>query len=271
MTESETSNPVQYDVTDEIAVVTMADAARRNALSPALLAGLDAALDDIESRAEEVRCVVLTGTGDGFCAGADLAAGDGGGLLDADGQLDLGLSLDRTYHPLLRRLHDLHCPLVTSVNGAAAGGGMSLALMGDLVIAAESAYFIQSFRNIGLAPDMGATFLLPRLVGFGRAMELSLLGERLDAATADEWGLVNRVCSDDDLPGETMSVASRLASGPTVALRLTRLAYWRSLESTYEQQLSIERENQRLLSRTADFATGVHGFLNGQIPRFEGR
>jgi 2-(1,2-epoxy-1,2-dihydrophenyl)acetyl-CoA isomerase len=187
------------------------------------------------------------------------------------GQLDLGLGLDRTYHPLLRQLRDLHCPFVTSVNGVAAGGGMSLALMGDLVIAAESAYFLQAFRNIGLAPDMGATFLLPRLVGFGRAMELSLLGERLDAATAYEWGLVNRLCSDAELAGETMSVASRLASGPTVALRLTRAAYWKSLDSTYEQQLAIERENQRVLGGTADFAAGVRGFLKKQAPRFEGR
>jgi 2-(1,2-epoxy-1,2-dihydrophenyl)acetyl-CoA isomerase len=118
---------------------------------------------------------------------------------------------------------------------------------------------------------MGATFLLPRLVGFGRAMELSLLGERLDARTALEWGLVNRVTADDELMAETMAIASRLAIGPTVALRLTRDAMWRSVESTYEQQLAIERENQRTLGLTADFAAGVRGFLKKQPPRFEGR
>jgi 2-(1,2-epoxy-1,2-dihydrophenyl)acetyl-CoA isomerase len=259
------------DVADDVAVVRMTNGERRNALSPAMLAGLDAALDGIDARADEVRCVVLTGTGDGFCAGADLAAGDGADLLDDDGRLDLGVSLDRTYHPLLRRLRALHCPLVTAVNGVAAGGGMSLALMGDLVVAAESAYFVQSFRHIGLAPDMGATFLLPRLVGFGRAMELSLLGDRLDAATALDWGLVNRVYPDAVLTTETAALAARLAAGPTVALRLTRDAYWHSFESSHEEQLALERENQRELGGSADFAAGVGAFLDKGTPRFEGR
>lgn len=271
MIDSTRDTPVDLTVDDRIAVITMTSAASRNALSPALLAGLNDALDEIDTSRHDVRCVVLTGTGDGFCAGADLAAGDGADLLDDHGQLDLGIALDRTYHPLLYRLRELHCPFVTAVNGVAAGGGMSLALMGDLVVAAESATFLQAFRHIGLSPDMGATFLLPRLVGFGRAMELSLLGERLDARTALEWGLVNRVTADDELMAETMAIASRLATGPTVALRLTRDAMWRSVESTYEQQLAIERENQRTLGLTADFAAGVRGFLKKQPPRFEGR
>jgi 2-(1,2-epoxy-1,2-dihydrophenyl)acetyl-CoA isomerase len=118
---------------------------------------------------------------------------------------------------------------------------------------------------------MGATFLLPRLIGFGRAMELSLLGDRLDAATALEWGLVNRVYRDADLMAETLALAARLATGPTVALRLTRDAYWHSVESTYDQQLTFERDNQRTLGRTADFAAGVAGFLKKQTPTFRGR
>ncbi|MDX2380635.1 MAG: enoyl-CoA hydratase-related protein [Acidimicrobiia bacterium] len=268
-------SPVDLTIDDEIAVITMTAGASRNALSPALLAGLNQALDKIETSADEpddlVRCVVLTGTGDGFCAGADLSAGDGADLLDDDGQLDLGIGLDRTYHPLLLRLRDLHCPFVTAVNGVAAGGGMSLALMGDIVLAAESATFLQAFRHIGLSPDMGATFLLPRLVGFGRAMELSLLGERLDAATALDWGLVNRVTTDDELMERTMEIASTLATGPTVALRRTREAMWHSVESTYEQQLAVERENQRALGNTSDFVAGVRGFLKKEPARFEGR
>jgi 2-(1,2-epoxy-1,2-dihydrophenyl)acetyl-CoA isomerase len=143
--------------------------------------------------------------------------------------------------------------------------------MGDIVLAAESATFLQAFRHIGLSPDMGATFLLPRLVGFGRAMELSLLGEKLDARTALEWGLVNRVTADDDLMSETMEIAITLATGPTVALRRTREAMWRSVESTYEQQLAIERENQRALGHTSDFMAGVRGFLKKEPARFEGR
>lgn len=275
MIDSTRHTPVDLAIDDQIAVITMTAAASRNALSPALLAGLNGALDEIGGHADgtddPVRCVVLTGTGDGFCAGADLSAGDGADLLDDDGQLDLGIGLDRTYHPLLHRLRDLHCPFVTAVNGVAAGGGMSLALMGDLVLAAESATFLQAFRHIGLSPDMGATFLLPRLVGFGRAMELSLLGERLDALTALDWGLVNRVTADDELMDRTMEIASTLATGPTVALRRTREAMWRSVESTYEQQLAFERENQRALGHTSDFMAGVRGFLKKEPARFEGR
>lgn len=271
MSNPATTGPVRLEITDAIAVITMTSGETRNAMSPSLLGGIESALDAVDSHSDEVRCVVLTGTADAFCAGADLAAGDGADLLDDDGRLDLGIGLDRTYHPLLHRLRALHCPLITAVGGVAAGGGMSLALMGDLVVAGESAYFVQAFRHIGLAPDMGATYLLPRLVGFGRAMELSLLGDRLDAETALEWGLVNRVHPDADLLPEAMDLASRLATGPTVALRLTRDAYWQSFESTYDEQLAIERENQRTLGNTADFATGVAAFLTKETAHFEGR
>ncbi len=271
MTHGDGTTPVRSEIADDIAVVTMTSEKTRNAMSPALLAGLNGALDEIEARADEVRCVVLTGTGDGFCAGADLGAGDGAEMFDSEGQLDLGIAMDRTYHPLLHRLRALHCPLVTAVNGVAAGGGMSLALMGDLVVAAERAYFLQSFRHIGLAPDMGATFLLPRLIGFGRALELSLLGDRLDAATALDWGLINRVFADAEFMSEAMALATRLASGPTIALRCTRDAYGRSYESAFDEQLELERENQRLLGRTSDFGEGVSGFLKKKAPRFTGR
>ena len=261
---------VRLDVDAGTAVITMAAVDTRNALSPTLVAWINAALDEIDERRADVRCVVLTAEGKAFSVGADLA-GSGSDLIDDEGQFDLGLVLDNTYHPLLQRLRELHCPFLTAVNGVAAGGGMSLALMGDIVLAADTAYFVQSFSNIGLAPDMGSTFMLPRLVGFGRAMELSLLGEKLDAATALEWGLVNRVCAADELMGQTLSMAARLASGPTVALGLTRAAYWASAESTYEQQLAIERQNQRQLGLTADFASGVRGFLKKEPATFVGR
>jgi 2-(1,2-epoxy-1,2-dihydrophenyl)acetyl-CoA isomerase len=267
----EAAGNVRLEVGGGTAVITMVAVGSRNALNPALVVELDAALDEVEEHRDEVRCVVLTAEGKAFSVGADLASGDGSELIDADGRFDLGLVLDDTYHPLLQRLRQLHCPFLTAVNGVAAGGGMSLALMGDLVLAADTAYFVQSFRHIGLAPDMGSTFMLPRLVGFGRAMELSLLGEKLDAATALEWGLVNRVCADDNLMDETLSMAARLATGPTIALGLTRAAYWASVDSTYEQQLRIERENQRLLGLTTDFTSGVRGFLKKEPPTFVGR
>jgi 2-(1,2-epoxy-1,2-dihydrophenyl)acetyl-CoA isomerase len=267
----EAAGNVRFEIDVGTAVITMAATDSRNALNAALVGELDAALDEVDERRDEVRCVVLTAEGNAFSVGADLASGDGSELIDAEGRFDLGLVLDDTYHPLLHRLRHLHCPFLTAVNGVAAGGGMSLALMGDLVLAADTAYFVQSFRHIGLAPDMGSTFMLPRLVGFGRAMELSLLGEKLDAAKALEWGLVNRVCASGKLGDETLAMASRLATGPTIALGLTRAAYWASVESTYEQQLEIERENQRQLGLTTDFTSGVRGFLKKEPPTFVGR
>ena len=139
-----------------------------------------------------------------------------------------GAALETAFHPFLRRLRNLHCPIVTSVNGPAAGAGMSFALMGDMILCARSSYFLQAFRRIGLVPDCGSTWLLPRLIGKARSVELSLMGERLPAEKALEWGLVNRVHDDAALMEETMKLAHELANGPTVALSLIRKLYWES-------------------------------------------
>jgi 2-(1,2-epoxy-1,2-dihydrophenyl)acetyl-CoA isomerase len=171
---------------------------------------------------------------------------------------------------LLRRLRDLPCPIVTAVNGPAAGAGMSLALMGDLVLCARSAYFLQAFRRIGLVPDCGSTSLLPRLIGRARAIELSLLGERLSAETALAWGLVNRVLDDEALLPETQRPARDLAEGPTVALGLIRRLYWESPENSYEQQLDHECRMQRVAGNTEDFQEGVRAFLEKRPARFVG-
>ena len=157
------------------------------------------------------------------------------------------------------------------MNGAAAGAGMSLALMGDLVLAARSAYFLQAFRRIGLVPDCGSTWLLPRLVGRARALELSLLGEKLPAATALEWGLVNRVLDDDRLLDEARVLARSLAEGPTVALGLIRRLYWESPTNGLEDQLDLEARLQRQAGATEDFAEGVRAFLEKRPARFAGR
>ena len=152
-----------------------------NAFSPDMYGGLVEALDTIEDKRDEVRCVVLTGAGKAFCTGANL---QGRGDDKSPGRKSAGSSLETVFHPFLRRLRNLHCPLIASVNGPAAGAGMSFALMGDLVLAARSAYFLQAFRRIGLVPDGGSTWLLPRRIGMARALELSLLGEKLPADTA---------------------------------------------------------------------------------------
>ncbi len=161
-------------------------------------------------------------------------------------------------------------PIVTAVNGAAAGVGMSFAMMGDIVVAAQSAFFLQAFARIGLVPDGGATFMLPRLVGWGRAMELSMLAERLPAEQAREWGLVNRVVDDDALMDESMGLARRLADGPR-SLALIRRAYWASWSNSFESQLDLEARLQNEAGASEDFAEGVSAFLEKRDARFTGR
>ncbi|MGB3866344.1 MAG: enoyl-CoA hydratase/isomerase, partial [Xanthobacteraceae bacterium] len=197
--------------------------------------------------------------------------GRGGGDAKPDNRRGAGATLETAFHPLLRRLRYLHCPIVTVVNGPAAGAGMSFALMGDMILCARSAYFLQAFRRIGLVPDCGSTWLLPRLVGKARAVELSLMGEKLPAEKALEWGLVNRVYDDAALKGETMKLAHELAAGPTMALTMIRRLYWDSPENSYEQQLDLECQLQRVAGATEDFREGVTAFLEKRPADFKGR
>jgi 2-(1,2-epoxy-1,2-dihydrophenyl)acetyl-CoA isomerase len=234
-----------------------------NAVSPEMVGGLMKALDEVARHCDEVRCVIITGEGRGFCAGANLQPSPGE-------RGDAGSLLETVFHPFLRRLRELPVPLITAVNGAAAGVGMSFALMGDLVLCAQSAYFLQAFRRIGLVPDGGSTWLLPRLIGKARAIELSLLGERLPAAKALEWGLVNRVFADDQLMKNALEMGRELAAGPTIALGLIRQLYWESPDNTYEEQLNLERQMQRKAGATADFKEGVRAFLQKRPANFKG-
>jgi 2-(1,2-epoxy-1,2-dihydrophenyl)acetyl-CoA isomerase len=238
-----------------------------NAVSLDMLGGLGEALDAIEDRRAEVRCLVMTGAGRAFCTGANLQ----GRNTQKSGRSNAGAALETAFHPFLRRLRQLHCPIVTSVNGPAAGAGMSFALMGDMILCARSAYFLQAFRRIGLVPDCGSTWMLPRLIGKARAVELSLMGERLPAEKALEWGLVNRVHDDAALLQETMKLAHELADGPTVALSLIRRLYWASPENTFEDQLNLEFESQRLAGATEDFKEGVTAFLAKRPAKFNGK
>jgi 2-(1,2-epoxy-1,2-dihydrophenyl)acetyl-CoA isomerase len=239
-----------------------------NAVSMDMLAGLAEALDAIEDKKDEVRCVVLTGAGRAFCTGANL---QGRGQQQKPGRSNAGAALETGFHPFLRRVRNLHCPLVTAVNGPAAGAGMSFALLGDMILAARSAYFLQAFRRIGLVPDCGSTWLLPRLVGKARSIELSLMGERLLAEKALEWGLINRVYDDADLMKEAMKFAHELANGPTVALSLIRKLYWDSPENSFEDQLNLEFLSQRVAGATEDFKEGVTAFLEKRPANFKGK
>ncbi|NWH08990.1 MAG: enoyl-CoA hydratase/isomerase [Alphaproteobacteria bacterium] len=252
-----------------VAVLTMNDPATLNAAALEMVTGLSKACDWIAKKSNGVRAVILTGAGRGFCSGANLQGGASSDILDP-AERDTGAALETHYHPFLRKLQGLPCPLVTAVNGPAAGVGMSFALMGDLIVAARSAYFLQAFRRIGLVPDGGSTWMLPRLIGSARARELSLLGEKLPAEKALEWGLINRVTDDSDLMDEAMKLASELANGPTVALSMIRQLYWQSLENSFEQQINAERWAQQKAGRSADFTEGVMAFLQKRPAKFTG-
>jgi len=257
---------VKLDIAGDVATLTLNHPEVMNAVSPEMLGGLMAAFDEIENPKNGVRCVMMTGAGRGFCAGANLARP----TAESNRTPDSGRILETLYHPFLRRIRNLQMPFVTAVNGAAAGVGMSFALMGDLVLCARSAYFLQAFRRIGLVPDGGSTWILPRLLGKARAMELSLLGERLPAETALQWGLINRVYDDAELIGKANELAADLAHGPTKALSLIRRLYWESLDNTYEEQLNLERQSQRIAGNSEDSREGVRAFLEKRPAKFKG-
>lgn len=258
---------VLLEVDGDVGVVTLNDPGALNAVSIDMLEDLNGVLDQIDAAGTDIRCVVLTGAGRGFCAGANLTDG----RMDQSGPRDSGEALDKYYHPVFRRLKHLDKPLVTAVNGPAAGVGMSFALMGDLILAADSAYFLQAFRRIGLVPDGGSTYMLPRLIGVARAKELSLLGEKLPAPKALEWGLINRVVPADNLMDEALTLAHDLAKGPTVALGMIRNLYWDSLNASYEEQLIAERLSQKIAGNTEDFREGVRAFLEKRPAEFKGK
>jgi 2-(1,2-epoxy-1,2-dihydrophenyl)acetyl-CoA isomerase len=256
------------EIDGPVAIVRLDHQDVMNAVSVDMLQGLTEALDAIDDRRDEIRCIVLTGAGRAFCTGANL---QGRNNEQNPVRRNAGATLETAFHPFLRRLKNLHCPLVTAVNGPAAGAGMSIALMGDIILAARSAYFLQAFRRIGLVPDCGSTWLLPRLIGKARAIELSLLGERLPAETALSWGLINRVHDDAALMDEALKLARDLANGPTIALSLIRRLYWESPENSFEKQIDLERQLQQTAGAAEDFKEGVAAFLEKRPAKFTGR
>lgn len=248
-----------------IAFLTLNDPEVLNAVSPQMITELGLVLPEIAGSG--ARCLLITGAGRGFCSGANVADVNSrrGGTKGGTGDL-----LRSKYHPLLLALRDLEMPIVTAVNGAAAGVGMSLALMGDIVCASKNAFFLQAFGRIGLVPDGGSTFLLPRLVGWGRAIELSLLAERLPAEKAFDWGIVNRLFDDPQaLMTGAWDMAGRLARGPK-SLALIRKAYWATWANTYESQLDLEARLQNEAGRSSDFTEGVQAFLEKRDAKFTG-
>ncbi|MDE2577623.1 MAG: enoyl-CoA hydratase/isomerase [Hyphomicrobiales bacterium] len=257
----------RLEITDAVATLTLDRPDVMNALSPAMLEGLLAALEQVAAPDSGARCLIVTGAGKAFCAGANLQER----ISPRDGSVATSTALETHYHPVLRRLRDMPFPVITAVEGAAAGAGMSLALMGDLVICGRSAYFLQAFRRIGLVPDAGSSWMLPRLIGKARAMELSLLGEKLPAQKALDWGLVNRVVEDGAALAEARTLARDLAAGPTRALGMIRALYWESPENSFERQLDAECRTQRRALAGEDFREGVAAFLEKRPAHFSGR
>jgi 2-(1,2-epoxy-1,2-dihydrophenyl)acetyl-CoA isomerase len=255
-----------YELQGKVAVITMRDPDTMNAASLEMVSELATAVD---RAAEESRALVLTGAGRGFCSGANLNNTGPHAAKASEGKFDAGRALDTAYNPLITVLRNLPIPFVTAVNGAAAGVGCSFALMGDIIVAAESSYFLQAFRRIGLVPDGGSSYLLPRMIGRARAMEMMLLGEKLPAAKALEWGLINRCVPDADLMATALGLANELADGPR-SLAMIRQLTWESLDNHFQEQLKLERELQRTAGRTADFAEGVAAFLQKRKAEFRG-
>lgn len=251
-----------------VAIVTFNRPDSLNALNSTLLKEFAQALESLAQSDSEARCLLLTGAGRGFSSGADLTESSGD---MARPDRDLGKVLEERYHPILRTMDNYPLPIVSAVNGLAAGAGMSLALSADIVMAGKSAYFLQAFVNIGLVPDASSTFLLPRLIGRSRALAMMMLGERIPAETAEDWGLIHKACEDESLMDEALEVAERLAKGPTVALELIRKLGRSSLENTFEEQLELERSSQRTAGRTADFMEGVAAFMQKREANFQGK
>jgi 2-(1,2-epoxy-1,2-dihydrophenyl)acetyl-CoA isomerase len=214
------------------------------------------------------RVLVLTGAGRGFCAGQDL--GDRA-VTPGSAAVDLGESIDKYYKPLVLALHTLPMPVIAAVNGVAAGAGANIALACDLVIAARSASFVQAFSKIGLLPDSGGTWTLPRLVGNARALGLTLLGNKLPAEQAAAWGMIWQCVEDTDLGSTVDALAQQLAEAPTRGLAWTKAAIRDSWQRSLTEQLDVERDAQRELGRSADYAEGVAAFIGKRTPRFTGR
>ncbi|MBX9885728.1 MAG: enoyl-CoA hydratase/isomerase family protein [Novosphingobium sp.] len=237
---------------------------RLNACPPNMAVEIGDALYDLEG----ARAVLITGEGRAFCSGADLAAT---GKRSVAGGAGSYKALTEHYNPMIAKLSRLPVPLVTAVNGVAAGVGCSLALMGDFVIAARSAYFLQAFVNIGLVPDGGSSWLLPRLIGKPRALQMMMLGERVPAEKAEEWGMIYKAVDDAALADEAMALAERLANGPTVALGVMRQNVARALETDLPAALLIEAEGQWKAGDSADSREGIQAFLEKRKAEFKGK
>lgn len=260
-----TEPSILFERTGAVRRLTFNRPDKLNSFTRDMLSALDDALTDIAAD-DEARALVITGSGRAFSAGQDLR--EAGAVEDGAA---VRAVVERLYNPAIRLLRSLQIPVLAAVNGIAAGAGASLALACDLVIAAESASFVQAFSKIGLVPDAGGSYFMPRLVGSARALGLALLAEPVDAKTAAQWGLIWRTVPDADFAATIAATAERLAALPTASVALTKQALNASGHHSLEQQLALEAELQARAAETEDFQEGVRAFLEKRSPRFIGR
>jgi 2-(1,2-epoxy-1,2-dihydrophenyl)acetyl-CoA isomerase len=260
-----TYETITLSIADHIATMTLNRPERLNAMPPQMGDEISHALDNLG----DARVLLITGAGRAFCSGADLSGrGNGSGSLGGEGAYR---ALTTSYNPIMMKLAHLPIPIVTAVQGPAAGIGCSLALAGDFVVAGESGYFLMAFVNIGLVPDGGATWMLPRLIGKARATEMMLLGEKVYGTKAAEWGLIHKCVADDALIGEATALAARLAAGPTRAIGIIRQNILTALEQDYGHAMHLEAKGQRIAGSTADAVEGAMAFLQKRKAAFTGQ
>lgn len=258
---------ILFQVEAGVAVITLNRPKQLNSFNPEMHKALKRALKQAEAD-DSVRAVLLTGAGRGFCAGQDLNDRN----VNSGAEMpDLGESIEKYYNPLIKQISNMPKPVIAAVNGVAAGAGANIAFACDIVFAAQSASFIQAFCKIGLVPDSGGTWVLPRLIGSARAKALILLGDKVTASQAQEWGMIWQCVEDEALIETAMSVANHLATQPTKGLGFIKHALNHSSENSLEDQLNMEKDLQRLAGQTDDYREGIAAFFDKRAPEFKGK
>ncbi|MCC7031099.1 MAG: enoyl-CoA hydratase/isomerase family protein [Chitinophagaceae bacterium] len=254
---------IQYEIRDSIATIVLNRADKYNSFCREMALDMQQALDQAAADTT-VRCVYITGAGKAFCAGQDLAEAI------EDNGIELSQIVTEHYNPIIMKMREMPKPVICAVNGVAAGAGANIALAGDIVVATASASFIQAFSKIGLIPDSGGTFLLPRLIGFQKATALMMLGEKVMAEEAEKLGMIYKFFADENFAGESWKLAQTLAAMPTKGLALTKQLLNESADNNLTEQLKLEGEIQVLASQTFDYNEGVTAFLEKRKPSFKG-
>jgi len=254
---------IQHHIEDQVCIIKLNRPKVFNSFNKDMAMQMQAILDDCEKNAD-VRAILLTGEGKAFCAGQDLQE-----ITDPNGP-ELSAIVREHYNPIIERIRNIEKPIVCAVNGVAAGAGANIALACDITIAGESVAFIQAFSKIGLIPDSGGTFFLPRIIGIQKAAALMMLADKVMAADAEKMGMIYKVCADESLMEETLKVAKKLASLPTIGLGLTKRALNKSMTNDLTSQLALEDELQTAAGKTYDYNEGVAAFLEKRKPNFKG-